>query len=78
MYSSSTNEPYVVVTGPYKTAYHTRGRTWLSQAPHTSESILCHKLSPRAITFTCPSCTVYPTDPDRSTPSQCEGGRRFG
>ena len=46
--------------------YHTRGRTLLSQAPHASESILYHEPSPRTIIVTCPICTVYPTDPERS------------
>ena len=46
--------------------YHTRGRTLLSQAPHTNESILCHDHSPRTIIVTCSSRTVDPTDPERS------------
>ena len=66
MYTRTPNEPYLFVTGPYINLYHTRGRSLLSQAPHTNESILCHKLSPRTIIVTCPSCTVYPTDLERS------------
>ena len=46
--------------------YRTRGRTLLSQSPHTNESILCHKISLCTIIVTCPSCTVYPTGPERS------------
>ena len=45
---------------------YTRVRTLLSQAPHTNESILCHEPSPGTIVVTYPSCTVYPTDPERS------------
>ena len=52
--------------------YHSRGRTLLSQSPHTKESIICHKLSPRIILVTCPSCTVYPTDPERSRTATAE------
>ena len=60
------NGPCLGVTGPHVSIYHTRGRTLLSQAPHTNESILCHEPSPGTIVVTCPSCTVYPTDPERS------------
>ena len=78
--SNNTNartqmSPYLLDTSPhtqihthiyiYSGVYHTRGRTLLSQSPHTNESILCHEPSPRTI-VTCPSCTVYPTDPVRS------------
>ena len=52
--------------------YFTRGRTLLSQAPHTNESILCHEPSPRANFVTCPSGTVYPTDPERSRTTTAE------
>ena len=53
-----------------------QGRTTLSQAQHTNESILCHIFSPRTIIATCPSCTVYPTDPERSrTPSRATSFR---
>ena len=68
---SSTNEPYLFVTGPHINIYHTRGRTLLSQAPHTNEPILCHERSPRTNVATCPCCTVDPIDSGRSrTPSR--------
>ena len=65
---------YLVDTSPhthkYIYIYHTLRRTLLSQAPHTNESILCHEPSPRTIIVTCPSSTVYPTDPERqNTPT---------
>ena len=63
---SFTNEPYLVVTGPHMNICHTRGRTWLSHAPHTDGWILCHELSPRTIVVTCPGRTACPTDPERS------------
>ena len=74
MYTRTQNERYLFVTGPHISLYHTRGRALLSQAPHTSESILCHKLSPRTIINTCPSCTVYLTDPERSRTTTAELG----
>ena len=73
--AGTQRSPYLVDTSPhtklyyiymYSGVYHTRGRTLLSQAPHTNESILCHEPSPGTIVVTCPSCTVYPTDPERS------------
>ena len=45
----------------YTYIYYTRGRTWLSQAPHTNESILYHRLSSRTINVTYRGPTVYPT-----------------
>ena len=67
--SNNTNagtqmSPYLVGTSPH-TQYHTRGRALMAQAPHTNESIHCHVPWPRTINVTCPSCTVYPTDPER-------------
>ena len=67
MYTRTQNEPYPFRQGPSRiNIYHTRGRTLLSQVQHTNESILCHEPSPRTIIVTCPSCTVDPTDPERS------------
>ena len=67
IHTRTQNEPYLFVTSPHINIYHTRGRTLLTQTPHTNESILCHEPSPpRTIIVTCPSCTVYPTDPERS------------
>ena len=49
VHTRTQNEPYLFVTGPHINICHKRGRTLLSQAPHTNESILCHKLSPRTV-----------------------------
>ena len=71
VHTRTHNEPYLFVMGPHINIYHTRGRTLLSQAPYTNESILCRELSPRTNLVTCPSCTVDPTDTERSrTPSR--------
>ena len=61
--------------GPYRyvvvSIYHTRGSTWLSQAPHTNESIVCRRPSSRTINVTypatsfirlTPSCQEHPAD----------------
>ena len=63
--------PYLFVTGPYKQKYHTRCRAWLSQAPHSNESIICRRSSSRTNIVTCLGRTVYPTDPEwPPTPSR--------
>ena len=64
--SSSRQQARKKLWHPYRGMTHTRGRTLLSQAPHTNDSILSREHSPRTIIVKCPSCAVDPTDPERS------------
>ena len=59
-------EPYIFVTGPHINIYFEVSHAGPYLVVTAPTSILCHKLPPRNIIVTCPSCTVHLTDPERS------------